>query len=315
MKKKILCTTLVLSMFSSVSVYAKDVSVTFPAYAVGKNMANFPEAQSSETAEDGSITYILNDQQQQIWKEYMESTFADSVKSILEDDANYPNIEDITYNGNMTEFTIKLTSFDNLTMSEWFVAYLPLFSAPMYQEINGISSTDVDYTLTTIDSATNTESKIDYETNRSSYESFLGNFTEISDDTDSNPESTNVDEISLSSDSSCLAYSGFETMPYDSSETDTLGIVKFNFTNKTDSPSDVGFFYDVHAYQNGIELDAYLGMGNTACDNLYKTVLKDATLEVGFAFMLHDLDTPITVYAYDGFTTESLCQIQEIAIQ
>ena len=64
-----------------------------------------------------------------------------------------------------------------------------------------------------------------------------------------------------------------------------------------------------------MELDWYAGSGNTACDNTYKTVLKGATLEVGFAFMLQDTTNPIIVYAYDGFSGDAPCQTQEIAIQ
>ena len=41
---------------------------------------------------------------------------------------------------------------------------------------------------------------------------------------------TKVDKISLTSDSSSLEYSGFETMPYEDGSSDILGIVKFNFT-------------------------------------------------------------------------------------
>lgn len=317
MKKKIVCTTLVLSMVSSVSVYAEDVSVTVPAYLVSEDMSELPEAQSSDIADDGSITYVLDSEQQELWKEYLKSGFDDSINAILDDDTNYPNIQNITYNDDMTEFTISFTSSDNLTMSEWFVAYLPLFVAPIYQEADGSSVDDVDYTLTTIDSSTHEEVKTNYEENKSSWES-MESFLDIGDasvNSDFTSNDTEVNAISFDSDASCLEYSGFETMLYDSSQTDTLGIVKFNYTNKTDSPSDVTNFYNVIAYQNGIELDWYLGSGNQACDNAYKTILKDTTLEIGYAFMLQDLDNPITVYVYDGFMTDSPCQIQEISIK
>ena len=59
----------------------------------------------------------------------------------------------------------------------------------------------------------------------------------------------------------------------------------------------------------------YMGNGNAACDNTYKTVLKDTSIETGFAFMLQDAESPITVYAYDGFMSDSPCQVQEIAIK
>ena len=60
---------------------------------------------------------------------------------------------------------------------------------------------------------------------------------------------------------------------------------------------------------------ADMGNGNAACDNTYKTVLKDTSIETGFAFMLQDAESPITVYAYDGFMSNSPYQVQEIAIK
>lgn len=91
--------------------------------------------------------------------------------------------------------------------------------------------------------------------------------------------------------------------------------MKFNFTNKTDSPDSATSFYNIKAYQNSVELTWYMGNGNAACDNTYKTVLKDTSIETGFAFMLQDAESPITVYAYDGFMSDSPCQVQEIAIK
>ena len=104
-------------------------------------------------------------------------------------------------------------------------------------------------------------------------------------------------------------------MPYEDGSSDILGIVKFNFTNKTDSPDSATSFYNIKAYQNSVELTWYMGNGNAACDNTYKTVLKDTSIETGFAFMLQDAESPITVYAYDGFMSVSPCQVQEIAIK
>ena len=104
-------------------------------------------------------------------------------------------------------------------------------------------------------------------------------------------------------------------MSYEEGSSDILGIVKFNFTNKTDSPNSATSFYNIKAYQNGVELTWYMGNGNAACDNIYKTVLKDTSIETGFAFMLQDAESPITVYAYDGFMSNSPYQVQEIAIK
>lgn len=316
MKKKILCAIITASMLTAVPVYAKDITVTIPDYGDQENDASVPDAKKTTVNPDGSTTYTLDNKQQKKWKKEIKSSFDDYIKEILDDDTNYPNVENITYNNDMTKFEISLTSSD-FAPSEYFIGFLPLFTAPAYQQINGVAEKDVDYTLTVKDSSNGSETTQTYEDNKSDWESFEASMGgDSSDDkNDTSSSETKVDKISLTSDSSSLEYSGFETMPYEDGAADVLGVVKFNFTNKTDSPNSATSFYNIKAYQNGIELAAYAGTGNSACDNTYKTVLKDTSIETGFAFMLQDTESPITVYVYDGFMSDSPCQIQEIAIK
>ena len=316
MKKKILCAIITASMLTAVPVYAKDITVTIPDYGDQENDASVPDAKKTTVNPDGSTTYTLDNKQQKKWKKELKSSFDDYIKEILDGDTNYPNVENITYNNDMTKFEISLTSSD-LAPSEYFIGFLPLFTAPAYQQINGVAEKDVDYTLTVKDSSNGSETTQTYEDNKSDWESFEASMGgDSSDDkNDTSSSETKVDKISLTSDSSSLEYSGFETMPYEDGAADVLGVVKFNFTNKTDSPNSATSFYNIKAYQNGIELAAYAGTGNSAGDNTYKTVLKDTSIETGFAFMLQDTESPITVYVYDGFMSDSPCQIQEIAIK
>lgn len=314
MKKKLLCTIFIVSLLNSVSVYAKDITVTIPSYAVEDDMSSLPEAKDTQTLEDGSISYTLDEEQQKDWKAYLKSSFDDTIKNVLNDKVNYPNIENISYNEDMTEFHIDVTAMDNLTMSEYFVGYLPFFTAPVYQEADGISEDDIDYKLITTDLSSGEEITSDYEQSKDSWESMNFSASSSSSDSEQTSSPSNVNSISFDSESSSLIYSGFETMPYDSDQNDLLGVVKFNYSNKTTDPSRATAFYNIIAYQNGIELDRYAGIGNKACDNADKTILQDATIEVGFAFMLQDDQSPITIYAYDGFYSDSPCQIQEISI-
>lgn len=316
MKKKILCAIIAASMLTAVPVYAKDITVTIPNYGSEKNDTNVPDAKEITANPDGSTTYTLDKKQQKKWKKELKSSFDDYIKEILDDDTNYPNVENISYNDDMTEFEINLTSSD-LAPSEYFIGFLPLFTAPAYQQINGIAEKDVDYTLTVKDTSSGSETTQTYADNKSDWEAFEAsmNGATSGDNTDTSSSETKVDKISLSSDSSILEYSGFESIPYEDGSSDILGVVKFNFTNKTDSPDSVTSFYNIKAYQNGVELTLYMGNGNTACDNTYKTVLKDTSIETGFAFMLQDTENPITIYVYDEFMSDSPCQIQEIAIK
>ena len=141
MKKKLLCAILAGTMILSVPVYAKDLSVTVPSYVTDAGLSDFPDSQESSTADDGSMVYL-------------KSSLDAAIKDVLSDKETYPNIEDMTYNDDMTKFNINISSADNMTMSEAFVGYLPLFFAPLYQEVNGIDEDKVDYKIISTDSST-----------------------------------------------------------------------------------------------------------------------------------------------------------------
>lgn len=103
-----------------------------------------------------------------------------------------------------------------------------MFIAPVYQQVNGIAEKDVDYTLAVKDSSDGSETTQTYEENKSDWESFEASMGGTSSDDVNNTSSseTKVDKISLTSDSSSLEYSGFETMPYEDGSSDILGIVE-----------------------------------------------------------------------------------------
>ena len=183
MKKKtlavLLSATLVTS--STTTVFAKDITVTIPNYASDEGNSNLPEAAETVTNSDGSTSYTLDKKQQKKWKKYLKSSFDDSIKEILDDDENYPNVEDITYNDDMTEFEISFASSD-LAPSEYFIGFLPLFIAPVYQQVNGIAEKDVDYTLAVKDSSDGSETTQTYEENKSDWESFEASMDGTSSD-------------------------------------------------------------------------------------------------------------------------------------
>jgi len=169
MKKKLLCAILAGTMILSVPVYAKDLSVTVPSYVTDAGLSDFPDSQESSTADDGSMVYTLNKDQQKKWKEYLKSSLDAAIKDVLSDKETYPNIEDMTYNDDMTKFNINISSADNMTMSEAFVGYLPLFFAPLYQEVNGIDEDKVDYKIISTDSSTGDKYESDYKQNKADW--------------------------------------------------------------------------------------------------------------------------------------------------
>lgn len=186
-KKKtvVMFLTATLTLTSSVPVLAdgKDITVTVPNYGFeeDENTSSVPEAKETVVSEDGSTTYTLTKKQQKEWKKTVKSNFDDYIKDILDDDTNYPNVENITYNDDMTEFEIDLAS-TNLTQSEFFIGYIALFTAPVYQQVNGVAEKDVDYKVTVKDSSTGEETVSTYAENKADWESFNDSFAMYNED-------------------------------------------------------------------------------------------------------------------------------------
>ncbi len=178
--------TAAFTLTSSVPVLAdgKDITVTVPNYGFEEDddTSSVPESKEAVVNEDGSTTYTLTKKQQKEWKKAVKSNFDDYIKDILDDDTNYPNVKDITYNDTMTEFEIDLAS-TNLAQSELFIGYIALFTAPVYQQVNGVAEKDVDYKVTVKDSSTGEETVSTYAENKADWESFNDSFTMYSEDT------------------------------------------------------------------------------------------------------------------------------------
>ena len=178
--------TATFTLTSSVPVLAggKDVTVTVTSYGFEEDddTSSVPEAKEAVVNEDGSTTYTLTKKQQKEWKKAVKSNFDDYIKDILDDDTNYPNVEDITYNNDMTEFEIDLAT-TNIAQSELFIGYIALFTAPVYQQVNGVEEKDVDYKVTVKDSSTGEETVTTYAENKADWESLNDSFTMYSEDT------------------------------------------------------------------------------------------------------------------------------------
>ena len=178
--------TAAFTLTSSVPVLAdgKDITVTVPNYGFEEDddTSSVPESKEAVVNEDGSTTYTLTKKQQKEWKKAVRSNFDDYIKDILDDDTNYPNVEDITYNNDMTEFEIDLAT-TNIAQSELFIGYIALFTAPVYQQVNGVAEKDVDYKVTVKDSSTGEETVTTYAENKADWESLNDSFTMYSEDT------------------------------------------------------------------------------------------------------------------------------------
>lgn len=177
--------TATFTLTSSIPVLAggKDVTITVPNYGFEEDddTSSVPEAKEAVVNEDGSTTYTLTKKQQKEWKKAVKSNFDDYIKDILDDDTNYPNVEDITYNDAMTEFEIDLST-TNVAQSEFFIGYIALFTAPVYQQVNGVAEKDVDYKVTVKDSSTGEETVTTYAENKADLESLNDSFAMYSED-------------------------------------------------------------------------------------------------------------------------------------
>lgn len=177
MKRKLFVTLLTVSLVAASSAVYAEGDVTITLSSTMAEDEDLPEAmESEENQEDGTVSYTISEDKLDDWKEYLKDNWDKTVKDILDDDANYPNVESITNDDDMTEFEITLAS-TSLSMSEYFIGFLPLFSAPAYQIVNGVAEDDVDYTLTVTDASSGEKKEQSYEDNKKDWESFSASFS------------------------------------------------------------------------------------------------------------------------------------------
>ena len=132
----------------------EDAALNTPA-ANGTNDSVLPE-QYGQPDEDNNITYQLDgDTRTQILND-MAVDIENSINVILADKEYYPNIADITVNGDCTEFVIYLTTdMPNLYESTLLMSFYTL--GDRYQIYNGIPLEDVKTTVIYINQITGTE--------------------------------------------------------------------------------------------------------------------------------------------------------------
>ena len=131
--------------------------------------------------------------------------------------------------------------------------------------------------------------------------------------------STMVDEINLDNEEGTLKYTGFElSTDYDGRN---AIIVYYDYTNKMDESSMSQMTFYTQAFQNGVECEttwtAFVG-DNEAIDNNSKEVQKGTTLNIGFMYVLDDLENPVTIKVSDQSEAnlmDDIYQEQEIAIK
>ena len=97
MKRKLFVTLLAVSLVAASSaVYAEgDVTITLSSKMAEDE--DLPEAmESEENQEDGTVSYTISEDKLDDWKEYLKDNWDKTVKEILDDDANYPNVESLS---------------------------------------------------------------------------------------------------------------------------------------------------------------------------------------------------------------------------
>lgn len=303
MKKKLVL-PLLACLCIGINAQAADIEITLDkTYDLSEL---FPDAASVEN-EDGTITYTLTDEQQEEGKKYYKEGMDETTQEYLSDDENYPALTDLKYNDDMTEFEMYVDPSIETNM-EGMIPFTLMFIAPVYQQMDGVSADDVDFTFKTIDAETKEE--ISSGTFKEMIEDMQNSSTAPSTESESDSAGENVEKILFDTDSAKLEYTDFEFMDHEQGK---LIVLKYNFTNKTEQPSMVSSFFNSKVYQNGMELTPYMGMGNSACDNTYKTSLKDTEVEIGMAYMLQDTENPVVIYMYNGYVNPE-CQIQELKI-
>lgn len=103
---------------------------------------------------DGSVTYTMNEEAYSNMKEEYRADVDEAIQSILEAKESYPSIQEITYNKEITKFSILV---DGATYSEeqMQAAYYVYIPSVLYQLINGEKADEIQVTVEMKDKDTN----------------------------------------------------------------------------------------------------------------------------------------------------------------
>lgn len=125
-----------------------SVEVTLPASLVGDSSTALTEEAKAAgvkqitTNEDGSITMKMNKKAHKELLNTVKTGIDEGIDEILSDKENYPSFEEITYNDDVTEFTVKVdpASYGGMQIFAAFAFYL---EGNIYQTFNAVPSEQV----------------------------------------------------------------------------------------------------------------------------------------------------------------------------
>lgn len=133
-----------------------SVEVTLPASLVKDGEAELDEEAKEAGVkeitknEDGSITMKMTKEAHKELLGSIKESVDESNKEIIADKENYPSIESITYNDDLTEFTVSVdsASFNGL---ESFVAIAFYMEGNIYQALNAVPEDEINTTVNFVD--------------------------------------------------------------------------------------------------------------------------------------------------------------------
>lgn len=126
-----------------------------------------------------------------------------------------------------------------------------------------------------------------------------------------------VDQISFDNAEGTVVYDKHEVI------TDYEGNpairIYFNYTNKTDDPSNLYMTFYPKVFQNGVECDTALASDENESEmNTSKDVLTGTTINIAISYSLQDNTSPVTLQMSDQSAEnlfEDYKQTQELALQ
>lgn len=133
-----------------------NVEVTLPASLVKDGEAELDEEAKEAGVkeitknEDGSITMKMTKEAHKELLGSIKESVDESNEEIIADKENYPSIESITYNDDLTEFTVDVdgASFNGI---ESFIAIAFYMEGNIYQALNAVPEDEINTTVNFVD--------------------------------------------------------------------------------------------------------------------------------------------------------------------
>lgn len=136
------------------SEFLEGFDITADDYIAGLSEEEKEDFKEVKANEDGSITIIMTSEKNKEFMDEYKTQMNAQFQEMIDDQESFPNITDITYNENLSIFTVTLAN-PEVTFQDSMSAIIFYLSGSMYQMFSGTPEENIDVIVNYVDADNN----------------------------------------------------------------------------------------------------------------------------------------------------------------